>query len=129
MAFVVLAGLLSGALLVAPFFGRDLGPEAAEVEELPGVRERESIYSAIRDLEHDHETGKIAEADYTAMSEELRARAIDLLRRERESVAAAERTAAPSHCGGCGAEVRDTDRFCSRCGRALAGSPPDEAEG
>jgi hypothetical protein len=116
-------------LLVAPLFGRDLGPEAAEVEELPGVRERESIYSAIRDLEHDHETGKIAEADYTAMSEELRARAIDLLRREREGVAAAERTAAPSHCDGCGAEVRDTDRFCSRCGRPLAGSPPGEAEG
>ena len=129
MAFLVLAGLLSGVLLVAPLFGRDLGPEAAEVEELPGVRERESIYSAIRDLEHDHETGKIAEADYTAMSEELRARAIDLLRREREGVAAAERTAAPSHCDGCGAEVRDTDRFCSRCGRPLADSPPGEAEG
>ncbi len=129
MALVVLAALLSGALLVAPLFGKELGPEDAEVGELPSVRERESIYSAIRDLEHDHETGKIAEADYTTMREELRARAVALLRREREGIVAAEKTSAPPRCDGCGAELRASDRFCSRCGRALAGSPADEAEG
>ncbi len=129
MAFVVLAGLLSGALLIAPLLGSDLGPEDAEAEELPSLRERESIYAAIRDLEHDHETGKISEADYTTMRDELRARAVALLRREREGAVDAEESGAPPRCAACGGEVRATDRFCSHCGRAIAGSPEDEPKG
>jgi len=129
MAFVVLAALLSGALLIAPLLGNDLGPEDAEGEELPSVRERESIYSAIRDLEHDHETGKISEADYTTMRDELRSRAVALLRREREGEIDAPESGAPPRCAACGGEVRTTDRFCSHCGRAIAGSPADEPKG
>jgi hypothetical protein len=126
-AFVVLAALLSGALLIAPLFSGDLGPEEAEVEALPSVRERESIYAAIRDLEHDHETGKIAEADYTTMRQELRARAVALLHQERKEVADAEKRGAAPHCPACGDEVRATDRFCSQCGQALADGPSDQA--
>jgi hypothetical protein len=129
MAFVLLTGLLSGALLITPLLGSDLGPEDAEAEELPSVRERESIYSAIRDLEHDHETGKIAEADYTNMRDELMARAVALLRREREGAVDAEKRSSPPCCAACGAEVSATDRFCSRCGRAIASSQADEAKG
>jgi hypothetical protein len=128
MAFVVLAGLLSGALLTAPLFGSDLGPEAAEIQELPGVRERESIYAAIRDLEHDHETGKIAEADYTSMREELRARAVALLRREREDAPDEAKASAPLRCAGCGNQVGAADRFCSQCGRAIADGPAGETK-
>jgi hypothetical protein len=129
VAFVLLAGVLSVALLVAPLVGGELGPQDAEAEELPGVRERESIYSAIRDLEHDHETGKISEEDYTSMRDELRARAVELLRRERESAAEREETGTPPHCPCCGAEVRATDRFCSRCGDALASHREGEVQG
>jgi hypothetical protein len=129
MAFVVLTGLASGALLIAPLLGSDLGPEDAEADELPSVRERESIYSAIRDLEHDHETGKIAEADYTTMRDELRARAVALLRREREGPVDAEKRSSPPCCAACGAEVSATDRFCSRCGRAITVGQADEAKG
>jgi hypothetical protein len=128
MAFVVLAGLLSGALLIAPLLGNDLGAEDLGAEELPGVRERESIYSAIRDLEHDHETGKIADADYAAMRDELRARAVDLLRRERQGAVDAEASVASPRCAACGSELRTTDRFCSHCGQAVAGRPADEAK-
>ena len=128
-AFVLLAGLLSGALLITPLLRSDLGPEDAEAEELPGVRERESIYTAIRDLEHDHEMGKIAEVDYTNMRDELLARAVALLRQEREGAVDAEESSAPPHCPSCSAEVRSTDRFCSRCGGALIGSAEGEAKG
>lgn len=119
VAFVLLAGVLSVALLVAPLLRGGLGPQEAGGEELPSVRERESIYDAIRDLEHDHETGKISEEDYTGMRNELRARAVDLLRRERESAAERETAGASPHCPSCEAEVGATDRFCSRCGAAL----------
>jgi hypothetical protein len=120
MALVLLAGLAAAALLVTPLFGRDLGAEDAEVEELPGVREREAIYAAIRDLEHDHETGKIAETDYRSMREELRARAVALLRREREGAVVLEERSASPRCPSCEAEVRVGDRFCSRCGETLS---------
>ena len=127
MALTLLAGVLSAALLVAPLRGGSAGPEEAGVEELPSVREREAIYAAIHDLEHDHETGKIAEEDYHSMRDELRARAVGLLRLEQEGAAAAEKHLAPSRCPSCEAEVRATDRFCSRCGEALAGRAGDEA--
>jgi hypothetical protein len=124
LAVVALASVLCGALLIAPLLGGDLGTESAEPDEPPSVRERESIYAAIRDLEHDHETGKIAEADYASMRDELRGRALALLRRERE--ATAERKRAP-RCPACAADVGAADRFCSRCGQALAASAEGEA--
>jgi hypothetical protein len=126
MALVLLAGLAAAALLVTPLFGGDLGAEDAEAEELPGVREREAIYAAIRDLEHDHETGKIAEADYGSMRDELRARAVALLRREREGAVVAEESSASPRCPSCEAEVRVGDRFCSRCGETLSIGREDE---
>jgi len=129
MAFLVLASLLSGALLISPLFGGDLGPEDSEAEELPSLRERESIYAAIRDLEHDHETGKISEADYASMRDELRARAVALLRREREGGVDAEKSDAPPRCAACGGEIRATDRFCSQCGQVIACSPDEEPKG
>ena len=122
------AGLLSAALLVAPLRGGSLGLEDAEAEELPSLRERESIYAAIHDLEHDHETGKITEADYESMRGELRARAVELLRREREGAAVVEESLAPPRCPSCEAEVRATDHFCSHCGEALASGPQGEAK-
>jgi hypothetical protein len=128
MALVLLAGALSAAVLIAPLLGGNLGPEDAEAEELPGARERESIYTAIRDLEHDHETGKIAEADYNNMRNELRARAGALLRQEREGAVDLGKSSAPPHCPSCGAEARATDRFCSRCGEPLGAPPEGETE-
>jgi hypothetical protein len=128
-AFVLLAGLVSGALLITPLLRSDPRPEDAEAEERPGERERESIYTAIRDLEHDHETGKIAEADYISMRDELLARAVALLREEREGAVDAEKRDAPPRCPSCSTEVRATDRFCSGCGAALAGSPDGGAKG
>jgi hypothetical protein len=129
MAFVLLAGLVSGALLITPLLGSNRGPEDSEAEELPAARERESIYTAIRDLEHDHETGKIAEADYTSMRDELLARAVALLREEREGAVDAEKRSSPPCCAACGAEVRATDCFCSGCGAALTGGLEGGAKG
>ena len=84
--------------------------------------EREAIYAALRDLEHDRETEKLAADDYAEMRRELRARAAALLRDE-DSLAAAPSgdTPAPVHrCAGCGTQPRPGDRFCAHCGTALA---------
>jgi len=129
--------------------GLDDDPDAVS----PEAREREATIAAIRDLDHDFETGKIAEADHAEMRATLRARAIELLRLERAAEATAAggaaggatappdavyRPAAPqpdatepggpdAFCPACGAAVAAQHRFCANCGQALAGATPPEA--
>jgi hypothetical protein len=108
--------------------------------------EREMIYTAIRDLDHDFETAKLEKDDYTQMREELRAEAIELLRSEREATARAGQEGEPSdspsaassatsesppqtgaYCPNCGETVTASWRFCSHCGGEM--NPAEEASG
>jgi hypothetical protein len=131
LAFILLAGVLSGALLITPLRGAEVTLEAAHAEEPANVRERESIYAAIHDLEHDHETGKITEADYASMRDELRARAVALLREEQREPAKVVQPpiAASPRCPSCKMEVEPSDRFCSGCGSSLAKDAASEEQG
>jgi hypothetical protein len=52
---------------------------ATEREELEA--EKEAKYREIRDAELDHRTGKLDEADWRAVDRQLRAEAVELLRR------------------------------------------------
>ena len=103
---------------------------------------REMIYAAIRDLDHDFETAKLEQHDYTQMREGLRAEAIELLRSERDLAALAVEQASPSsptlvtpasehqtgaYCPNCGDAVSASWRFCSHCGGDL--NPAEEASG
>ena len=54
-------------------------PRAAERAELEA--EKEAKYREIRDAELDHRTGKLDEADWRAVDRQLRAEAVELLRR------------------------------------------------
>jgi hypothetical protein len=58
--------------------------------------EREAIYAAIRDLDHDFETGKLEADDHAQMRTGLREQAIALLRVERETAAGETQTAPAS---------------------------------
>jgi hypothetical protein len=129
---VALAAAAAVAFLSGPIRrARSAGILDEPVEDV-GLHEREAVYAALRDLEHDHETAKVSDADYAAMRQELRARAAALLQDEADAArAAAARPAAPAAlaprtpaCGSCGAEAREGDRFCARCGAALG---PDRA--
>jgi len=115
-----------------------LRPRSVALEEMeaPDRRERDSLYSALRDLEDDFETGKVAEPDYRTLREELRTRALALLQRERDAARtaaegsrplAAGAPAFPAPCGACGAMPRPDDRFCGRCGVPLRPRAPLEA--
>lgn len=152
---LTVAGAAAAALyLIAPLRSarrrEDEGDHA-----LAALREeREAIYTAIADLEHDYETGKLEEADYTAMRERFRGQAIELMRAE-QAHAKAEGEAPPasapapadgpahapdattsgppisaaptgSFCPSCGERVDPKWRFCSHCGGGL--SPTGDAE-
>ena len=53
--------------------------EAARRDDLEAAKEAK--YREIRDAELDYRTGKLSEADWRALDRELRAEAMDLLRR------------------------------------------------
>ena len=143
---VALAAAAALLFLIAPLQGSRAeaaagdaaAPEPLEDTAADAARaEREAVYAALRDLEHDHETGKVSDADYAQMRHELRARAAALLQAEADAAAArraaalaAARTgAAPDmpSCHACGAATRPGDRFCAYCGAALARDPAREA--
>jgi hypothetical protein len=102
--------------------------------------QREAVYTAIHDLDHDFETAKLEEQDYQAMRSQLRAEAIALLRAEQEADAkpvsakggdslasAADPQATSEFCPHCGGNVSANWRFCTHCGGNL--NPPEEADG
>jgi hypothetical protein len=135
MLLVALLAAGAVAFLARPV----LRPRSVALEAMqapPDRRERDSLYSALRDLEDDFETGKVGEPDYRTLREELRGRALVLLQRERDAARAPVEgalalasggTASRTPCRACGATPRPDDRFCGRCGVPLAPPAPLEA--
>jgi hypothetical protein len=72
----VVVWLVSGPLRSAPGVEE---AEAARREDLEAAKEAK--YREIRDAELDYRTGKLSEEDWRALDRDLRAEAIDLLRR------------------------------------------------
>ncbi len=114
-------GLAVLAWIVWPFSRRGVPAADAEPDE-PGRNEREAIYDAIRDLDHDFETAKVSAEDHTRLRESLRARAATLIQSEASGARAGAAPSAPRVCGQCGATAAAEHRFCAACGAGL-GSP------
>jgi hypothetical protein len=83
MEFLIVLAVLAVVVLVvsAPLrhAGRDEETEDAERAELEAARDAK--YREIRDAELDHRTGKLSEADWRSLDRDLRAEAVEILRR------------------------------------------------
>jgi hypothetical protein len=132
-AVVALAAGLVVSFIAAPLRVARRGAsadEATESEEV-ALHERDAVYAALRDLEHDHETAKLSDEDYQAMRRELRARAAALMNASASAGSASARSepqASEVHqdvnapaifCTACGATARPDDRFCAQCGARI----------
>ncbi len=146
LGFILLAVALIGLVIFVvaqPFFERVRASsrDNAVAEQLGA--QRDSILTAVRDLDFDHVTGKIADEDYAAQRVLLMARGADVLKQLddagvvdeaqtiEQAIAARRRKArqpaeAPTanatqaqSCPDCGTAYHAGDRFCSGCGRAL----------
>lgn len=95
VALVVAGAAAAGLFLMAPLRRASRGEVAEDPAHIALRDEREAVYTAIADLDHDFETGKLDEADYHEMRDALRARAIELLRQERGEGPAPESLDAP----------------------------------
>ena len=142
---LAIAAAAAGAFFLFAPLRREEREAPAEDTPLDRIQaKRELIYTAIRDLDHDFETAKLEEHDYTQMRDGLRAEAIELLRSEREAVAKKEaQLDAPASgtisaanakdprtgafCPSCGEAVTTSWRFCSHCGGDL--DPAEETRG
>jgi hypothetical protein len=80
---VLLAALAAGWVIARPLRGGHLEAEdqayQAKLEDLEASKE--SRYREIREAEMDFRTGKLSEADYKAIDRQLRAEAMEILRR------------------------------------------------
>ncbi len=90
-----------------------------------------ALATALADLEHDFEMGKVTLEDRERMREELRREAVEELARRRAAPArpprserkppasAPEAEASIRFCSDCGSKVTPEARFCSSCGHKL----------
>jgi hypothetical protein len=136
MILELLATLVLGAvalgLLLGPLVGgeRALPPRLPPEDEPPPPEEtpRGRALLALRELDFDRATGKVAEGDYAALRERYLARAIAVLKADDRSDPAEALISRPSaaigrgnggagpNCPRCGPRPEPDARFCSSCG-------------
>lgn len=139
-----------GALLVLLLVGVMLAPlledarPALELDELPPRERREAALEALRDVEFEHDTGKLDEAEYRRLRTYF-GRAVleaeEAMAGPAEPSAASEPSAAGepgadageeggasgaalevAFCTACGGELRTGARYCPACGEPRPGA-------
>jgi hypothetical protein len=112
---------------ITPGSGRGSGRD--NIEDL--FLSKEWVYENIKDLDFDHQVGKIDDRDYQAMRGAMKHEAGEILdridqlkggglRKVLEKEIARHRKAKTAvSCPGCGTVAKPDDRFCSKCGQQL----------
>lgn len=152
LGFILLAVALTGLVIfivAQPFFENRAAPAQADDIVAGLSAERDTILAAVRDLDFDHATGKIEDADYAAQRAKLMAQGAEVLKRldaagggvvvepidpasaieqaiaaRRKTPIAATVVVGPrsmpaATCPGCGAAAAADARFCGQCGATL----------
>ena len=117
-----IAACIAAWFMVTPLREPEAGAER-EPDDTSTRNQREAIYEAIRDLDHDFETGKLSEEDHRGMRAELRAEALAWMRQEARPDPAQpgsrEPLDPPAQCAECGAASQPNWSFCSHCGARM----------
>jgi hypothetical protein len=91
------------------------GVPASETE---SEREKQALIAALRDLEHDFETGKLSSEDRDRLRRDLRRDALLAMTRQQAAASPTTPTDTPQPCR-CGRVPQAGDRFCAACGSPL----------
>jgi zinc ribbon protein len=141
--FAVGLAVLVGVFIAGPLLGdsRDRAPGADDITSAWRA-ERESLLTALRELDFDQATGKVADEDYAPQRAALVTRGVAILQqldalaeKPADSVEAQLETAVRVvrarlsgmestrlACPRCGAPHQANDRFCAKCGAPLTGA-------
>lgn len=126
---VVAAALVGGSLLWLVFEPILTGPRPQpasplDLDEADGATRSEAAITALKEIEFDRETGKLADEDYLALQQKYTAEALQAMRAEAEEVVeppvdieAAVAVRMETLRGG---EIPETSGFCANCGSPLA---------
>ena len=129
--FSVLIGLAGVVAIWYPLIrGRSAaGPGAREtaLDLMELERKRDLTYSAIKEIDFDHEMSKLSGEDYRQLRRRYEEEAVAILeeidRIKGEAQGLPGKPAIPL-CPGCGLQVRAGDSFCSNCGLKLSSLCP-----
>jgi len=92
---------------------------------------KDSIYTAIKDLEFDHKTGKLSDEDYAELREKFEQQAAAILKEiddlqsgKRAASSKKSKTAVKAEtkvrfCSACGQKVEPGAKFCPACGERV----------
>ena len=89
---------------------------------------KDSIYTAMKDLEFDYSTGKLSDEDYEALRDKFERQAAEALKDIDDLGAGVKRRPAKQKketvkdpvCEACGFKYGPDDKFCQSCGTQLA---------
>lgn len=135
-----------------PLVRQDTGDALPDVHADEGevlLLQKDTLYTAIRDLDFDYHTGKVDQQDYVELRQRLEDEAIATLRQldtvdplaaldsdiERQIAALRQGgtgggsggTTIPETCHGCGATLQGDENFCAFCGQPLTDQSGEEA--
>lgn len=130
---IIVEILLVSAVLAAIGYPLFVQPKAAvgtvedgdEYHKL--VAKKEAAFVALKDLDFDHKTGKIDDADFDQLKARYEDEAVAVLRRidvvGGTSPAVRKASDVESggfYCASCGIRAKTKDRFCASCGSRLS---------
>jgi hypothetical protein len=127
-SLLVGVALLAAALIYVgrPFFEKPR-KGTRTVSKAGQSQTRDSVFSALRDLDFDYKTGKISEEDYQPLRAQLLVEAAQFMQKEnkeQEQLEALIQSRRKSQsrqlsCPSCGNKIVLGDTFCSSCGTKL----------
>lgn len=146
--FLTILLATSAAFFVGlPFWKKGLEEDLPQAPQGEGgfsalLSRKEEAYRTIKELELDHQMGKLSDEDYRELSQRYKAVALGILKeidqryggvktieeeiedeilelRRRRQKAPKEKPTESRFCTQCGAQVRPADRFCGRCGQRM----------
>jgi hypothetical protein len=125
---VLLAGggvafVLRPILAPRPSDGPDTGDSQAAPDPEDDLSTRAVALRALKEIEFDRATGKLADDDYDALKQQYTAEALEALREDvpQPSPSPAPRVPVPGRaCPAHGSRPESDAEFCSECGRRLA---------
>ncbi len=138
MAMILMAVIVFVAIVIVGYplvnpqqyeYVENGSPGNDNLESLAGARD--TTIEAIRDLEFDHQAGKLSDADYALMRARYDVRAAEIMQKmdalaelKKESVNGKLRArkigANNKACPRCNKSVLPGDRFCPKCGAPLS---------
>jgi hypothetical protein len=132
LAIAVLMIVAAIAYVAAPLFsgipaGEFNGPQPVTASKRERwERQKLEAYAAIKEVEFDHQMGKLSEADFAAMRDKYAAQALEAIAALDAASAAPPRQALKgrrarriAYCPSCGVSLPARANFCPACGRSL----------